>query len=417
MKISISGTLFALSSALDYVESEVFGVTTHHSKRVAFLCVLMGRQLGYAPKELTALATAAVMHDNALTEYIALRRSMGNSFPAAQLDARPHCEMGEYNMSRLPFYDEVKGMVLYHHENADGSGPFHKTATETPQAAQLIHFADQLDNTFSFDKVNEEEYAKVLAWLEEKRGSLFDEALPPVFQQAVPYCRLQQMQEGSITALLAEALPQHAPDYDTEAIRAFAALFAKITDYKSPITSEHSIGVAEKSAALGHFYGSDDETCTKLYLAGALHDIGKLTIPNQILDKPDKLTSEEFAIVQMHSLASFNILKNLTNLPDVVSWASLHHEKLNGSGYPFHKKADELGRNERILCCVDIYQALTEPRPYKSGMSHDQTIALMRTMAENGEIDAKIVEDIAFCFGSPDPACRPDRFADRACYA
>ncbi|BAK97315.1 hypothetical protein OBV_01170 [Oscillibacter valericigenes Sjm18-20] len=398
MKISMSGTLIALSTALDYVESEVFGVTTHHSKRVAYLCARMGAELGYSPKELSALAGAAVMHDNALTEYIAARRAMDNSFVFDNAELGPHCKMGERNMRCLPFYESVKGAVLYHHENADGSGPFHKLAAETPQFAQLIHVADQVDNAFHLDDVSERKYEEALKWLEANSGMLFDGSLFDLFRHAVPYPELKKIEGNAVLPLLEEVLPDYSPEYDSHTIISFATVFARITDYKSHFTSTHSLGIAEKSAAMGRFFGEDTDTCTKLYLAGALHDIGKLTIPNEILEKPDKLTDEEFAVMKTHARASYEILKNLTDIPDVISWACLHHEKLDGSGYPFGKTAAELNRNERLLCCIDIYQALTEARPYKKGLSHDKSIAIMQGMAQDGKIDAGITEDIAAYF-------------------
>lgn len=398
MKISMSGTLFALSSALDYVESEVFGVTTHHSKRVAYLCIRMGTELGYSPKQLTSLAGAAVMHDNALTEYIAARRAMDDSFALENVELGPHCEMGERNMSRLSFYEDIKGAVLYHHENADGSGPFHKTAAVTPIFAQLIHVADKIDNTFHLGSISEQKYQELLRWLAENSGKLFDVSLFELFRRAVPYSELKRMEGDAVLSLLEESLPKYSLEYNSDTVISFATVFAKITDYKSHFTSSHSLGIAEKSAAMGRFYGEDADTCAKLYLAGALHDIGKLTIPNEILEKPDKLTDKEFAVMKTHASASYEILKSMTDIPDVVAWACLHHEKLDGSGYPFGKTAAELDRNERLLCCIDIYQALTEARPYKDGLSHSEAVSILRTMAREGKIDAGITEDIAVCF-------------------
>ena len=92
----------------------------------------------------------------------------------------------------------------------------------------------------------------------------------------------------------------------------------------------------------------------------------------------------------------------MRDLPDVVSWACMHHEKLDGSGYPLGKKAEELSKYDRLLCCLDIYQALTEDRPYKSGVSPEHSIRIMRDMAEAGKIDRQITEDIARCFIRPD---------------
>lgn len=77
----------------------------------------------------------------------------------------------------------------------------------------------------------------------------------------------------------------------------------------------------------------------------------------------------------------------------------MHHEKLDGTGYPFGKTGAELDHEERLMGCIDIYQALTEERPYKAGMSHSKSLSIMREMAANGAIDGEITEDIDKCFG------------------
>ena len=144
--------------------------------------------------------------------------------------------------------------------------------------------------------------------------------------------------------------------------------------------------------------GKDDEECLKLYLAGALHDVGKLTIPMDILEKPDRLTKQEFDVMKTHAVASWNILRTIDGLDDVVSWASLHHEKLNGSGYPFGKSAAELCQNARILCCTDIYQALVEERPYKERLTHEKALTIMRDMVSQGLIDGQVIDMVDACF-------------------
>ena len=178
----------------------------------------------------------------------------------------------------------------------------------------------------------------------------------------------------------------------------FANLFAKIIDYKSEFTSRHSLGVAENAARLSTYLGDDEETVLKMYLAGALHDIGKVAIGNDILEKPGRLTDEEFSKMKNHAGYTYLILSQAEGMEDIRDWAALHHEKLDGTGYPFGKTADELNRQERIMACIDIYQALTESRPYKSGMTHEAACAILESMVQKGWIDGGITEQIRKCF-------------------
>ncbi len=358
----------------------------------------MGSKLGFSNEQLANLAGTAVMHDNALTEYIAVKKSSDKIDDVPMDILTAHCIMGERNIESLSFFPHKKNAVKYHHENADGSGPFHLSPSDTPIEAQLIHLADQIDIRFKLGKVNEERYQDILRWLRSQKHILFSSDAVDLFEQAVSYADLLQIEGDQASSILVSTLSGIPVDYSREDVIALGSLFAKIVDFKSHFTCDHSIGIARKAEMMGKYYDESPETCMKLYLAGALHDVGKLKTPPEILEKPDKLTPEEYEIMKEHAYYSWVILKDLDNIPDVVSWACLHHEKLDGSGYPFKKTAAELNKYERLLACIDIYQALTEKRPYKNGLTHDASINIMRHMAENGKIDPDITEDIGHCF-------------------
>ena len=97
---------------------------------------------------------------------------------------------------------------------------------------------------------------------------------------------------------------------------------------------------------------------TDLTVAGLLHDVGKAMNPKDLLDKPDKLTDEEFRHIKNHAFATYDILRKIKGMDEICEWASMHHEKLDGSGYPFRKTESELTHEEKLMCCLDIYQAL-----------------------------------------------------------
>ena len=405
MRLYLNDMLYAIAYALDTVEREYRGIELHHADRVAYIAVQLGRAHGMDTDSLLHLAAAAVLHDNAFTEYLnyvgdipsLVHEYVSEDTPANR--QRPHCEMGERNVSVLPFYGKIKNAVLYHHENADGSGAFGKKAEETSLYAKLIHFADELDNNFSLEDVEENEYKTILNWLEENSGKLFTEYEVRLFRAAFPTPMHTLFNTARIRQLLQCDLPHVLGEYSVADIKGLASTFARIIDYKSHFTCTHSLGIAEKAHVLGAYLGEPVENCTKLYLAGALHDVGKLTIPSSILEKPDRLTDQEFAIMKTHAVASWNILRTIDGIDDVVLWACMHHEKLNGSGYPFGKRATELNQYTRIIACTDIYQALIENRPYKEGVSHKQAMQIMRDMVQKGLIDSQVTIAIDACFG------------------
>ena len=191
-----------------------------------------------------------------------------------------------------------------------------------------------------------------------------------------------------------EKVPCEKSFYSFNVLKDLADLFAKIIDYKSEFTSRHSLGVARTASKISEIMGYDKVICDKMYLAGTLHDVGKIAIGNEILEKPARLTDEEFAKMKNHAGYTYMILSKVDGFEEIRDIAAFHHERLDGSGYPFGKRADELTTLQRIMACADIYQALTEKRPYKDGMDHDKACEILKDMADKNWIDKNITEVI-----------------------
>ena len=408
MKLDLTDLIYALSFALDKVEYELLGLETGHGRRVACLCLFMAECAGISGEELRDYIGCCVLHDNALTEFIheeldSFKQKTDESgqhlsdvinIDLVKNDSN-HGKIGEQNIHLIPFRTDVDNIILYHHENADGSGPLGKTAAETGLKTQILHLADEIDLHYKMSSLTESEFNRISVWVQSKSGKMFSEKAVQLFQEAVTYDKILYLKnKGAFTSLKRE-LRTVTSDYSDEEIHSFARMFASIIDYKSEFTQTHSLGVADKAEQMANYYGFDHEKATRFYLAGALHDIGKLLVSNDILEKPGKLTDDEFAAMKDHASATRYVLRLVKGIPDVVKWASNHHEKLNGKGYPRGLTADELSFEERLMACVDIYQALTEQRPYKDGMPHEKAIAIMQDMADKGEIDGTIVQDMA----------------------
>lgn len=408
MKLDLTDMLYALSFALDKVEAELVGVDTGHGKRVAYMALLTGKLAGYSDEELRDFIGCCLLHDNALTEFINEELSGSHLSDGITVDLtelaerskprllRHHSVVGEENIRLMPFRTDVKDIILYHHENADGSGAMGKKAADTNLKAQILHLADIADATLHLDleRMTGEEYEKLCGWIRSKTGTLFSEEVTGLFFKAVTYDKLLEMREQGLSDALHHELPKKALDYSDEEIRNIAEFFAKIVDYKSEFTQRHSTGVAQKAEIMAHYYGFDSEKSIRFYFAGALHDIGKLAVSNDILEKPDKLTADEFTEMKNHASATYYILSQVKEIPDILEWAANHHEKLNGKGYPRGLSERELSFEDQLMAVVDIYQALTEKRPYKDGMSHEKTMSILNEMAGRGELNEKIVRDI-----------------------
>lgn len=167
-------------------------------------------------------------------------------------------------------------------------------------------------------------------------------------------------------------------------------------DAKDQYTCGHSDRVAAYAKSLAEELGECVDECERIYMAGLLHDVGKIGVPDSILGKPGKLTDEEYAIVKKHPEIGFTILKNLKHLDYVLPGVLHHHEAVDGSGYPAGLIGDSIPFYGRVLAVADAYDAMTSDRPYRRGMPTEKAESIM--MAEAGRTwDAKIVNALMTC--------------------
>lgn len=403
MEIDIIGLLSAFSFALDCVEAELIHVTSNHGKRVAYMSVCMAEKMGVSDDALRDLAACALLHDNALTQYIneEFYSDISNidTLKVSSDDITPrqlgmHCIYGEKNLEKYPFKTGVKDVILYHHEEADGSGPFEKKWTEVPLFARIIHFSDMLDAFCKAQKFDEDVFNKAVHFIEKNKDKRFDSEVTKMFFDAFDKDEFSRLGDEHIEEYFWEKVPCEKSFYSFNVLKDLADLFAKIIDYKSEFTSRHSLGVARTASKISEIMGYDKVICDKMYLAGTLHDVGKIAIGNEILEKPARLTDEEFAKMKNHAGYTYMMLSKVDGFEEIRDIAAFHHERLDGSGYPFGKMADELTTLQRIMACADIYQALTEKRPYKDGMNHDKACEILKDMADKNWIDKNITEVI-----------------------
>lgn len=154
-------------------------------------------------------------------------------------------------------------------------------------------------------------------------------------------------------------------------------------------TFKHSVDVATMGMIIAKKHGLSDKEIYEVGIAGLLHDVGKSKIPNEILNKPGKLTDEEFAIMKQHSLYGYGILREKNDISDSIRMGVLqHHEKINGKGYPLGASADQIDLYARILSVADIYDALVTERPYKKGFSKRDAVEIIMSMTDELDIDA-----------------------------
>ena len=162
-------------------------------------------------------------------------------------------------------------------------------------------------------------------------------------------------------------------------------------DAKDKYTNGHSVRVAKYSKMIAERLGKSQEECKQIYYVGLLHDIGKIGIPDEIINKTSRLTDEEFAVIKTHPDVGYNLLNKLSKIENVSVGAHYHHERFDGRGYPEGLKGEEIPEIARIIAVADTYDAMTSNRSYRNAMSQEK----VRSELEKGkgtQFDAKFAD-------------------------
>lgn len=170
--------------------------------------------------------------------------------------------------------------------------------------------------------------------------------------------------------------------------------------HKDEYLLEHSVSVSIYITLFARYLKMDRKVIEQLSIGAFLHDVGKIMIPDEILNKPGKLTDDEFTIMKTHANHSIDIIKKTPGISRLsLDVAALHHEKLNGQGYPFQVKADKIHKYGRMIAICDIFDALTATRVYKKGFPHAKAFAILRELAQQEHLDATLVDHFIKCVG------------------
>ena len=167
--------------------------------------------------------------------------------------------------------------------------------------------------------------------------------------------------------------------------------FAKVIDAKDPYTRGHSEAVAEYSREIARRYGMPRRMLDNIYYSGLLHDIGKIAVPDSILNKPEKLTEDEYEIIKTHTSVGADILSDLTTVDNIAAGARDHHERYDGSGYPKGIAGNDISLEGRIIGVADAYDAMASERVYRGTFSREK-IRDEFEKASGKQFDPKIVK-------------------------
>jgi putative nucleotidyltransferase with HDIG domain len=290
------------------------------------------------------------------------------------------CERGAEIARLLGLPDDTAEAIRALDEHWDGRGrPRGLRGEEIPLLARIMCLAQSIE---VFYAVGGRSAAHAMA--RERRGRWFDPNVVAALE-ALADRGFWRAIEAPPAALEHRVAAHEPPDLVRGAtvaeIDRLVAAFAGIIDAKSPYTFQHSERVAALSVRLGSALGLRGRELQRLRRAALLHDIGKLALPNRILDHPGRLATNDLARVREHPRHTARILGRVPVLSAVAATAAAHHERLDGSGYPDGLRGEVLDRPTRILAVADVFEALNADRPYRPALSRAEALAVVRQEA------------------------------------
>jgi HD-GYP domain-containing protein (c-di-GMP phosphodiesterase class II) len=384
LHVNLFDLLAPLAKTVDLMSSEV----ADHHLMVAYLAMRIGEEMGYGPEARRELVLAGSLHDIgafSIKDRLDLL-AFEDDFPTR------HSMAGYYLVRTFPPFESIAKIIRFHHEPwRDGKGA-EKDGLPVPCLSHLIHLADRI-------AVLVPKRGNVLARVGEivhrvrgQWGSVFvPEYVDAFFKIAGrDYLWLEAASEN-LESIIRQNIDAHTMEIGMDDLYLFSQLICRVIDFRSKFTATHSSGVTTVAVALGKMMGFSEKERRLLQIAACLHDLGKLAIPSEILEKPGALTEDERFVMRTHVYHTFRILNPVEPLATVSSWGALHQERLDGSGYPFGHTAEELPLGARIMAVADVFTALTEDRPYRPGMAKTKAVYELSSMAGLNELDEQIV--------------------------
>lgn len=286
------------------------------------------------------------------------------------------CERGAGIARQIGLSERTANAIASLDEHWDGRGyPDGLTGKSIPMLSRILNLAQTLE-VFLREQGPEE----ALQVAQDRSRRWFD---PDLVKAAMSLAKRGSLWEGleadQVLSIVVELEPRETlMPADEQTLDRICLAFADVVDAKSPFTYRHSNGVADAAVAIAKTLGADQQQTTFLRRAALLHDVGKLAVPNSILEKPGKPTEDEWQCIKKHPYYTLQVLNRIPGFGQLSDVAAAHHEKLNGSGYFRGWGAEQLNLPARILAVADIYDALAAKRPYRDALPLEQVFGIMQ---------------------------------------
>ncbi|MDX9979808.1 MAG: HD domain-containing protein [Lentisphaeria bacterium] len=407
VNVNFGNLLLSLSDAMNLALPDL----ASHGIRTAFVAWRTGRGLGLEPGPMGRLVAAALLHDLGAISVEEQERLLANE----EREPEIHCIRGAVLLDQAGLLRGLAPVVRHHHRPLEEWGG--AARTEEFLLAQILLLADQVDRSLDRE-------VHILQQSEAVRNKVRTLAPATVLPDvAGAFLATSEAEEFWLTLRsrrLYSTLLHEGPIYSQQvgmaSLLEITGVFRDIVDFRSRFTSTHSSGVARSAVLLATILGMTEPELRLMQVAGDVHDLGKLAIPNRILEKQGGLTAGEFQIMKQHTYYTFTILDTIGGLRQVPQWAAFHHERLDGKGYPFRLDRESLDTGARIMAVADTFTALAEDRPYRPAMDSERIAKVLAGMAEDDKLDRRLTRLLLDHMGDIRPRVRETQAAARDFY-
>jgi putative nucleotidyltransferase with HDIG domain len=370
MKTSVQDCL----NLINVVIEPLFSDLALHLRQSSFIAFYIARNLQLSDNQVKDVFISASMHDLGLL----LKSAHRDRLIAADV-------LDSHHLNGLEVQHEIAMLNRI-------SNTLYVQESDCTLVSDIVYFSDTFELYLRGQDKDYISYSEMLvddffAIHGEFRQEIV-EAMKRLAQDDVFWLRLES---SNMHKVLQRISPLRDSYVTLEDLKDICLILARIVDIHSSFTVTHSTSVSRVAAKIASLMAYSEEQQQKIGIAGYLHDIGKVYIPSEVLNKEGQLTRKERALMKKHSYKTLEMLSHIKSLKEITPWAANHHERLDGSGYPFGLHAEDLDETSRIIAVADVFTALTEDRPYRKGMNLTQAMDILETEAAYHKLDASIV--------------------------
>jgi len=336
MVFNLNNFLLAMSNILDFKEFDLKKAQLNHFKRVSYIALNLGIKFNFEPKMMADLCSLALIYN-----------------------------LEKNELEKIPFLNT-------------------KEFLENSLIKEIIDFSSKLDKMFNLGDNQIENRVKTIEFVKENKENFSNELINNFLEVSSQISFWLDLQyENEILMYIYSSLHDFTTILDFEEILNLTTIFHKLENKNSQLLQRANIITDEFN-----FEHKDKQI---FLIATSLQNIGKMMIPNSILNKKEKLSSSEFEIIKSYPYHTKRVLSSIMGFADILSLATKVQERLDGSGYIYGFEAKSLSLKDRLLSSLVIYNALREDRSYRSAFSHNEAIKIMENEAKIGKIDESLI--------------------------